>query len=66
VLTAHPDLAGKLAAAKHLTGKAPHEQSQSLAPRRGLTNAERTTFTDLNTQYVAQFGFLSYRGARPR
>jgi len=55
VLTAHPDLAGKLAVAKQLTAESTHEQSS--AGLDALTDAERTTFTDLNTQYVAQFGF---------
>ncbi|MFT7510790.1 MAG: OHCU decarboxylase, partial [Sulfitobacter sp.] len=55
VLTAHPDLAGKLASAKQLTEESTHEQAS--AGLDALTDAERTAFTDLNTQYVAQFGF---------
>ncbi len=55
VLTAHPDLAGKLAAAKQLTAESTSEQAS--AGLDALTDAERAAFTDLNTQYVAQFGF---------
>ncbi|WP_224816740.1 allantoinase PuuE [Hasllibacter sp. MH4015] len=55
VLNAHPDLAGKLAQAKRLTAESTSEQSS--AGLDALTDAERQTFTDLNTQYVAQFGF---------
>ena len=48
--SAHPDLAGKLAAAKRLTAEA----SPTNRPRRGLdalTDAERARFTGLNTAY---------------
>ena len=55
VLTAHPDLAGKLAQAKRLTAESTAEQSS--AGLDALTDAERQTFTDLNTAYVKAFGF---------
>lgn len=55
VLTAHPDLAGKLAKAKRLTAESTHEQAS--AGLDALTDAERATFTQLNTQYVARHGF---------
>ncbi len=55
VLTAHPDLAGKLAAAKQLTAESTSEQAS--AGLDALTDDERTTFTSLNTRYVETFGF---------
>jgi OHCU decarboxylase len=55
VLTAHPDLAGKLAAAKRLTPESTHEQSS--AGLDALTDAERATFQRLNEEYVAKHGF---------
>ncbi|MGB3146940.1 MAG: allantoinase PuuE [Paracoccaceae bacterium] len=55
VLTAHPDLAGKLAAAKRLTPESTHEQSS--AGLDALTDAERIEFTDLNNAYVSRHGF---------
>ncbi|MGR3273210.1 allantoinase PuuE [Thalassococcus profundi] len=55
VLTAHPDLAGKLAAAKRLTAESTAEQSS--AGLDALTDAERTRFTELNDAYVAKHGF---------
>ncbi|MBJ3783319.1 allantoinase PuuE [Devosia sediminis] len=55
VLRAHPDLAGKLAAAKRLTAESTAEQSS--AGLDALTDAEREQFTLLNTAYVAKFGF---------
>ncbi|MGC4026790.1 MAG: allantoinase PuuE [Mesorhizobium sp.] len=55
VLTAHPDLAGKLAQAKRLTSESTSEQAS--AGLNALTDAERQTFTRLNEQYVAKFGF---------
>lgn len=55
VLTAHPDLAGKLAAAERLTAESTAEQAS--AGLDALTDAERTQFTDLNTAYVAKHGF---------
>ena len=55
VLTAHPDLAGKLAQAKRLTAESTGEQSS--AGLDALTDAERQTFTDLNAAYVKAFGF---------
>ncbi len=55
VLTAHPDLAGKLAAAGQLTAKSTSEQAGAGLDL--LTDAERTEFQDLNAQYVARHGF---------
>ena len=55
VLTAHPDLAGKLAQAKRLTAESSKEQAS--AGLDALTDAERTRFTELNTAYVEKFGF---------
>ncbi len=55
VLTAHPDLAGKLALAKRLTAESTSEQAG--AGLDALTDDERETFTRLNTEYVAKHGF---------
>ncbi len=55
VLTAHPDLAGKLAAAKRLTAESTGEQAS--AGLDALTDDERATFTDLNGRYTAKHGF---------
>ena len=55
VLCAHPDLAGKLAAAKRLTVESTAEQAS--AGLDALTDAERSRFTDLNTRYTEKFGF---------
>jgi chitin deacetylase len=55
VLKAHPDLAGKLAAARRLTAESTAEQAS--AGLDALTDAERARFTDLNTAYVAKHGF---------
>jgi len=55
VLTAHPDLAGKLAEAKRLTAESTAEQAS--VGLDALTDEERETFTRLNDTYVAKFGF---------
>jgi chitin deacetylase len=55
VLRAHPDLAGKLAAAKRLTADSKAEQSS--AGLDALTDEERTQFTALNTAYTDKHGF---------
>ncbi|MBN9072499.1 MAG: allantoinase PuuE [Rhizobiales bacterium] len=55
VLKAHPDLAGKLAAAKRLTAESTAEQAS--AGLDALTDAERETFTALNARYTEKFGF---------
>jgi len=55
VLKAHPDLAGKLAAAKRLTAESTAEQAS--AGLDALTDAERAEFTALNSAYVQKFGF---------
>ncbi len=55
VLRAHPDLAGKLAAAKRLTQDSTQEQAS--AGLDALTDEERAVFTTLNTAYVDKHGF---------
>ena len=55
VLTAHPDLAGKLAAAGRLTAESTAEQAG--AGLDVLTDEERATFTVLNEAYTSKFGF---------
>ncbi|MBV0912163.1 allantoinase PuuE [Anianabacter salinae] len=55
VLTAHPDLAGKLAAAKRLTNESTAEQAS--AGLDALSDAERAEFERLNTAYVDKHGF---------
>ncbi|MDQ7070956.1 MAG: allantoinase PuuE [Rhodobacterales bacterium] len=55
VLTAHPDLAGKLAAAKRLTAESTSEQAG--AGLDALTDTERETFGALNAAYVEKHGF---------
>ena len=55
VLNAHPDLAGKLAAAGRLTADSTAEQSSAGLDL--LTDEERETFGDLNARYVARHGF---------
>ncbi|PLW79245.1 allantoinase PuuE [Cohaesibacter celericrescens] len=55
VLQAHPDLAGKLAAAKRLTAESTSEQAG--AGLDALSDQERADFTKLNDAYVAKHGF---------
>ena len=55
VLLAHPDLAGKLAAAGRLTAASTAEQAAAGLDM--LTDEERAAFTALNTRYKDQFGF---------
>ena len=55
VLRAHPDLAGKLAAAKRLTAESAGEQAS--AGLDALTDEERARFTALNETYTSRFGF---------
>ncbi len=55
VLQAHPDLAGKLAAARRLTAESTAEQAS--AGLDALTDAERETFVALNQAYTDKFGF---------
>jgi OHCU decarboxylase len=55
VLTAHPDLAGKLAEAGRLTAESTAEQAAAGLDL--LTDEERRTFTALNETYVAKHGF---------
>jgi len=55
VLTAHPDLAGKLAAAKRLTDESTSEQAS--AGLDALTDAERESFTKQNDAYTDKHGF---------
>nr|WP_279391736.1 allantoinase PuuE [Shimia aestuarii] len=55
VLNAHPDLAGKLAAAGRLTSESTSEQASAGLDM--LTDTERENFTALNTAYVKKHGF---------
>lgn len=55
LIRAHPDLAGKLAAAGRLTAESTGEQASAGLDR--LTDAERAEFTRLNDAYKARFGF---------
>ncbi|WP_373635736.1 allantoinase PuuE [Yoonia sp. SS1-5] len=55
VLTAHPDLAGKLAAARRLTAESTAEQAS--AGLDALTDHERAEFATQNAAYTAKFGF---------
>jgi OHCU decarboxylase len=55
VLRAHPDLAGKLAAAKRLTEESTAEQAG--AGLDALTDVERSTFQAMNADYTEKFGF---------
>nr|WP_203564940.1 allantoinase PuuE [Aliiroseovarius sp. PrR006] len=55
VLVAHPDLAGKLAAAGRLTAESTAEQAGAGLDM--LTDEERATFTKLNEAYTAKHGF---------
>ncbi|AKS44975.1 OHCU decarboxylase [Octadecabacter temperatus] len=55
VLIAHPDLAGRLAAAGRLTAESTSEQAG--VGLDALTDGERETFQALNTQYVEKHGF---------
>ncbi len=55
VLRAHPDLAGKLAAARRLTIDSTAEQAS--AGLDALTDAERAQFSALNAAYVEIHGF---------
>jgi len=55
VLAAHPDLAGKLAAAKRLTADSTAEQAS--VGLDALTALEHAAFTRLNDAYTAKFGF---------
>ena len=55
VLKSHPDLAGKLAAAKRLTAESTSEQAS--AGLDALTDGERAEFEKLNTAYVDRHGF---------
>lgn len=55
VLAAHPDLAGKLAAAGRLTAESTAEQAGAGLDM--LTDEERAQFTGLNDAYTSKFGF---------
>ncbi|MEM6595228.1 MAG: allantoinase PuuE [Pseudomonadota bacterium] len=55
VLDAHPDLAGRLAAAKRLTAESKSEQAS--AGLDALSDAERAAFTKLNEDYTLKHGF---------
>ena len=64
VIDAHPDLAGKLAAAKLLTADSAAEQASAGLDQ--LTHAERDRFAALNHAYVAKFGFVFILAVRGR
>lgn len=55
VLRAHPDLAGKLAAAKRLTAESTAEQASIGLD--ALTDQDRAAFIQLNQAYTDKFGF---------
>ncbi|MCW1919397.1 allantoinase PuuE [Rhodobacter sp. KR11] len=55
VLQSHPDLAGKLAAAKRLTADSSAEQASAALD--ALTDEERQRFRGLNATYTARHGF---------
>lgn len=55
VLTAHPDLAGRLALAGKLSGDSTKEQAS--AGLDSLSEKELQLFTDLNNRYTAKFRF---------
>ena len=55
VLTAHPDLAGKLAAAKQLTAESTAEQAGAGLDH--LSDQERALFSKLNDRYTEKHGF---------
>jgi len=55
VLTAHPDLAGKLATANRLTAESTAEQAS--VGLDSLTDAERAQLTEMNDTYTAKYGF---------
>ena len=55
VLRGHPDLAGKLAAAKKLTADSTQEQAS--AGLDALTDHERAQFASLNSAYTEKHGF---------
>ena len=55
VLTAHPDLAGKLATANRLTVESTAEQTS--VGLDSLTDTERDLLNDMNIKYTKKFGF---------
>ena len=55
LIMSHPDLAGKLAAAKMLTAESTEEQASAGLDH--LTTDEKNRFTTLNEAYKARFGF---------
>ncbi len=55
VLKAHPDLAGRLVAARRLTAASAAEQAS--AGLDALTDDEHARFTELNSAYTAKHGF---------
>jgi urate oxidase len=55
VLISHPDLGGKLAAAKRLTVESINEQASAGLDM--LTDEERRIFTELNENYTTKFSF---------
>ncbi len=64
LLNAHPDLAGKLAAAGEMTEESTQEQASAGLDR--LSSDERARFTALNDAYKARFGIpfiMAVKGA---
>ena len=55
LITAHPDLAGRLALARQLTKESTHEQASAGLDR--LSADELARFTALNDSYRGKFGF---------
>jgi len=55
LINAHPDLAGRLAAAKKLTAESTGEQAGAGLDH--LSDEERARFVELNDSYRARFGF---------
>ena len=62
LVLAHPDLAGKLAAARMLTAESTAEQAAAGLDQ--LTPDEKARFTQLNDAYKARFGFPFIIAAR--
>jgi chitin deacetylase len=62
VLRMHPDLAGKLAAARRLTPASTAEQTSAALD--ALTDAERAAFASLNAAYTTKHGFPFIIAAR--
>jgi OHCU decarboxylase len=64
VINSHPDLAGRLAAARLLTAESAEEQAS--AGLDALTMDEKARFAALNAAYMARFGFVFIMAIRGR